>query len=74
MARFTGGSGGGSGTPGPRGPRGFDGDSAYEVAVENGFVGTEQEWLDSIGGSAEIAEPGFKRYPKLSEVTPWPPR
>lgn len=29
---------------------GSDGKSAYEVAVVNGFVGTEQEWLDSLVG------------------------
>lgn len=29
------------------------GDSAYEVAVKNGFVGTEEEWLESLKG-----EPG----------------
>lgn len=29
------------------GTRGY---SAYEVAVQNGFVGTEQEWLDSLVG------------------------
>lgn len=28
--------------------RGDDGDSAYQVAIKNGFVGTEQEWLDSL--------------------------
>lgn len=50
MARFTGGSGGGAGTPGPRGP---EGDSAYDVAVANGFEGTEQEWLDSLGGGTD---------------------
>ena len=27
------------------GPRGY---SAYEIAVQNGFEGTEQEWLDSL--------------------------
>ena len=27
------------------GPRGF---SAYEVAVQNGFIGTEQEWIASL--------------------------
>jgi hypothetical protein len=27
------------------------GDSAYEVAVANGFVGTEQEWLASLKGT-----------------------
>ena len=29
------------------GPQGF---SAYQVAVKNGFVGSEQEWLDSLVG------------------------
>lgn len=29
---------------------GKDGKSAYEVAVQNGFVGTEQEWLESLRG------------------------
>lgn len=39
---FSGGSGGGSGTAGK---------SAYEIAVDNGFVGTETEWLESLKGS-----------------------
>lgn len=26
--------------------------SAYDVAVENGFIGTEQEWLDSLKGTS----------------------
>lgn len=29
---------------------GADGASAYEIAVENGFVGTEAEWLASLQG------------------------
>lgn len=37
-------SGGGSGT-------GADGKSAYEIAVENGFTGTEAEWLASLKGA-----------------------
>lgn len=28
--------------------RGGDGKSAYEIAVDNGFVGTVEEWLESI--------------------------
>ncbi len=32
------------------GPRGYDGLSAFEIAVKNGFEGTEQEWLDSLHG------------------------
>lgn len=41
------------GIPGPTGadgPAGADGDSAYEVAVANGFVGTESAWLESLVG------------------------
>jgi hypothetical protein len=55
------------GAPGPtgsQGPRGYQGEtgltgaagpagaSAYEVAVDNGFEGTEQDWLDSLVGSS----------------------
>lgn len=29
---------------------GSNGKSAYEIAVDNGFVGTEQEWLESLKG------------------------
>lgn len=36
------------GPQGPEGPEGDPGASAYQVAVANGFVGTEQEWLDSL--------------------------
>lgn len=38
-------SGGSEGT-------GSDGKSAYEIAVEYGFEGTEQEWLDSLTGAS----------------------
>ncbi len=46
-------SGGGSGEPGPAGPQGepgADGKSAYQIAVEQGFNGTEEEWLASLVG------------------------
>ena len=33
--------------PGPPGPTGM---SAYELAVENGFEGTVEEWLESLEG------------------------
>jgi hypothetical protein len=29
-----------------------DGKSAYQVALDNGFVGTESEWLDSLGSGS----------------------
>lgn len=34
--------------------KGDDGLSAYEVAVKNGFEGTEQEWLDSLNITDEV--------------------
>ena len=46
-----------TGATGPQGPAGLngadgqDGLSAYEVAVENGFIGTEAEWLTSLVGA-----------------------
>ncbi len=57
-----------TGFKGDRGLRGLTGDagadgaagaSAYDIAVENGFTGTEQEWLTSLegsGGTADIAD------------------
>lgn len=44
---------GAPGTPGAPGADGADGRSAYQVAVDGGFVGTEEEWLESLQG-----EPG----------------
>ena len=31
--------------------KGTDGKSAFEIAVEHGFVGTEAEWLESLNGA-----------------------
>ena len=31
---------------------GKDGKSAYQIALDNGFVGTEEEWLESLKGQA----------------------
>ena len=39
-----------NGTNGLNGTNGQDGKSAYDIAVEQGFVGTEQEWLESLKG------------------------
>ena len=39
--------------PGPQG------DSAYEVAVDNGFVGTEEEWLESLQGEQVFSSEGL---------------
>ena len=34
----------------PKGDNGQDGLSAYQIALKNGFKGTEQEWLQSLKG------------------------
>lgn len=40
-----------SGGSGEKGDPGKNGKSAYEIAVDNGFEGTEQEWLNSLKGA-----------------------
>lgn len=40
--------GGGIGVPGPAGK------SAYEIAVDDGFEGTQKEWLDSLKAIADF--------------------
>lgn len=50
------------GEPGPPGPQGK---SAYEVAVDNGFAGTEAEWLASLKG--ERGDPGKSAYEQAVE-------
>lgn len=36
------------------GPMGPDGPSAYEVALANGFIGTEAEWLATLVGPPAV--------------------
>lgn len=46
-------------TQGPAGEDGADGKSAYQTAVEQGFEGTEEEWLASLkGDKGEKGEDG----------------
>ena len=46
---------------------GLDGKSAYEIACEHGYVGTEGEWLESLKGKDGIT-PDMSEYPKTTEV------
>ena len=39
------------GEVGPQGPQGEPGLSAYLVAVDNGFIGSQQDWLNSLKGA-----------------------
>lgn len=47
LSEYGGGGGSGGGAPGADGA---DGKSAYEIAVDNGFLGTKTEWLASLKG------------------------
>lgn len=39
-----------NGADGINGTNGDDGKSAYQIAINNGFEGTEQEWIESLKG------------------------
>lgn len=56
------GGGGGSGTAGK---------SAYEIAVDNGFVGTETEWLESLKGTEGTNGATFTPYVSSSGELSW---
>ncbi len=49
------------------GPKGDNGKSAYEIAVENGFVGTEEEWLQSLIGIR--GEDGISPMFRINHIT-----
>lgn len=42
---------GDTGAQGIQGEKGADGKSAYQIALDNGFVGSESEWLASLKGA-----------------------
>lgn len=52
------------GIPGIQGRQGEDGKSAYEIAKEHGFTGTEAEWLESLKGTG-----GDKHYVHKQETS-----
>ena len=59
-------TGGGTGTGTP----GKDGRSAYEVALDNGFVGSESAWLESLKGKdGEKGADGKAATVKIGTVT-----
>lgn len=68
------GKNGEQGSPGVDGCDGLDGTngkSAFEIAVENGFVGTEAEWLESLKGKDGAVGPqGEQGPPGKDGVTP----
>lgn len=59
---------------GKDGPSGPAGESAYQIAVANGFVGTEAQWLASLVGPEGPAStvPGPQGPPGLDSTVPGP--
>ena len=52
------------------GEKGQNGLSAYEVAVDNGFIGTKQQWLESLrGASGQDGKNGTNGYSPTATVT-----
>jgi hypothetical protein len=49
------------GDPGPAGS------SAYEIAVQNGFIGTESEWLDSLKSQVMKQYETIYEFPKIGD-------
>ena len=56
------------GEKGTDGTDGVDGKSAYEISVENGFVGSETDWLASLKG--EKGEKGTDGTDGVDGITP----
>jgi hypothetical protein len=55
------------GLTGPMGPQGPTGASSYDLAVENGYTGTEQEWFDYLNLVNVVAtEAGMTSYDWLT--------
>lgn len=58
--------------PGPQGEPGPEGASAYDVAVANGFKGSEQEWLVSLkgerGADGKIGKDGLSPSAKVTQT------
>lgn len=42
--------------------KGDNGKSAYEIAVDKGFKGTEEEWLESLKSNVDLSEYATKEY------------
>ena len=61
---------GADGLPGRDGINGTDGKSAYIIAVEHGFTGTENEWLQSLKGAdgKDGITPNMSNYATKADI------
>ena len=64
------GKNGADGLPGRDGINGTDGKSAYIIAVEHGFSGTENEWLQSLKGAdgKDGITPNMSNYATKADI------
>lgn len=46
------------------------GKSAYEIAVDHGFIGTEQEWLDSLVGEGNVEMKTTEEWSQMIDYIP----
>lgn len=53
---------------GPAGQKGSDGLSAYQIAVKDGFKGSEQDWLQSLKGQKGDVGLAGQNAPKITSV------
>ena len=53
---------------GPKGDKGSDGLSAYQIAVNNGFKGSEKDWLQSLKGQKGDSGLAGQNAPTISSV------
>ncbi len=56
------------GAPGADGAPGVNGLSAYQVAIANGFIGSEQDWLDSLVGPTGLEVIAFGNFDGVNMV------
>lgn len=64
------GDSGQDGIDGTNGINGLNGLSAYQIAIDNGFDGTEQEWLESLNGKDGLpGKDGITYIPQIGSVT-----
>lgn len=58
-----------NGINGENGTNGSDGKSAYQIAANNGFEGTEQEWIESLHGEDGVTTISTKKIDKTCIFT-----
>lgn len=46
----------------------LNGESAYNIAVKNGFVGTEAEWIESLKGKTPIKGVDYWTEADIAEI------